>query len=65
MLLFKQWKKLRMLLFQQSLNVNVETTIIISNVIVKKIANDTLSQDHFLNVALSGIIFSGGECEKS
>ena len=54
-----------MLLFQQSLNVNVKTTIIISNVIVKKIANDTLSQDHFLNVALSGIIFSGGECEKS
>ena len=65
MLLFKQWKKLRMLLFQQSLNVNVKTTIIISNVIVKKIANDTLSQNHFLNVAFSGIILSGGECEKS
>ena len=50
-----------MLLFPQSLNATVKTTVITSNVIVKTIANDTSLQDHFLNVALSGIMHSGGE----
>ena len=53
-----------MLLFQQSLNVIVKTTVITSNVIVKIIANDTPSQEHFLNLAGSGVILSGGECKK-
>ena len=52
-------------LFQQSLNVIVKTTVIISNVIVKTTTNYTPSQDHFPNIALSGIILSGGECKKS
>ena len=42
-----------MLLFQQSLNVIVETTVITSNVIDKTITNDTLLQYHFLNAALN------------
>ena len=54
-----------MLLFQQSLNAIVKTTVITLNVIVKTIANGTSLQDHFLNIALSGIILSGGECKKS
>ena len=65
MLLFKRLEKLGMLLFQQSLNVIVKTTVIISNVIVKTTTNYTPSQDHFLNIALSGIILSGGERKKS
>ena len=54
-----------MLLSQQLLNVTVKTTAITSNVIVKTIAHSTPLQDYFLNVALSGIILSGGECKKS
>ena len=50
-----------MLLSQQLLNVTVKTTAITSNVIVKTIAHNTPLQDYFLNVALSGIILSGGE----
>ena len=42
-----------MLLFQQSLNVIIETTVITSNVIDKTITNDTLLQYHFLNAALN------------
>ena len=42
-----------MLLFQQSLNVIVETTVITSNVIDKTITNNTLLQYHFLNAALN------------
>ena len=62
--LLKRWEKLRILLFQQSLNVIVKTTVITLNVIIKIMANDTPSQGHFLNVALSDILLSGGECKK-
>ena len=62
MLLLKRWEKLRMLLFQQSLNVIVKTTVITLNVIIKIMASDTPSQGHFLNEALSDILMSGGEC---
>ena len=53
-----------MLLFQQSLNVIVKTTVITLNVIFKIMASNTPSQGHFLNVALSDILLSGGECRK-
>ena len=51
-----------MLLFQQSLNVIVKTTVITLNVIIKIMASDTPSQGHILNEALSDILMSGGEC---